>query len=85
MIKSKVSVFARLKPKSKPKGKILYEINEAPSSKGPSVSKLTITNKKESSGISGKEKLKSICNKPIVLSFNGFLKNKKRRKRFLRR
>ena len=60
MLKSKINVYARLKPKASEKNKILFEINELSSNEGKEISKLTLTNKKgqEKSSLA-REKLKS--------------------------
>jgi hypothetical protein len=63
MIKSKIGVYARLKPKESKKGKISFEISESSSDDGKSVSKLTITNKKSHDKLNHMQnKLKSNLN-----------------------
>lgn len=70
MIKSKISVYARLKPKQNPKGKIITEISESLSVSKKSVSKLTLSNRKTSEKYSAhKEKLKSKFNPAYSFKF----------------
>lgn len=88
MIKSKVSVFARLKPKNSQKSKIIYQISSPSSQSTQSVSKLTITNKRQNENIqpnSIRDKPKSSSNKHIALNSKGFSKKVKHNPKFFKR
>ena len=62
MIRSKINVYARLKPKNSPKSKTLYEISDAENpSSTERIKKLTLTNKKQNENDSSPlDKIKSI-------------------------
>ena len=65
MMKSKIGVYARLKPKETKKGKIHFEISESSSDKGKSVSKLTLSNIKSNDKSINPNKLKSKSNSSV--------------------
>ena len=86
MIKSKISVFARLKPKPSKKNKIIFEINDASSDKGNSVAKLTISNKKENdSNLGTRNKLKNKPDKPIVSNSKEYSMKMNHKQRYSRK
>lgn len=63
MIKTRIGVYARLKPKQSPKDKTIYEIAKASSDSGQSVAKLTLTKRGSEAKLANtKEKPKSTLN-----------------------